>query len=205
MAEDCNEKLAGLFARKCGHKPKQGVNKKWYFNVEDVDREATVLLNKGTKVETFTLKAGAKLYPAEGPGKTKKIKHALVVGDYDNGYTHTDEFVVTYRGEKESERIQEIVGGAKLGTINKMVDTGIAGETTYRIAGLESGMNIINDDFDSTANSGVTTLIVATKEGEEEGTGLKLFLMAEDVAGELSPLAVTEEWIATNEYEEPAP
>ena len=195
---DCNTQLSGLFAQKCGHKPKQGVAKKWYFNIDDVDRTATTMVNRNTKVEALVLKAGAKIYPAEGPNKTKKIKHALVVGDFANGYIHTDEFIVTYRGEDEAERIQELVEGAVVGTIEKMVDTGVAGEISYRIAGLESGMHIINDDFDSTANSGATTIICATKEGEEEATGIKQFLMP--LATEASDLEETEAWIAANEY-----
>lgn len=198
MPESCDAKLSGLFARKCGHKPKQGVAKKWYFNTEDVDRVATQLANRATKCTALVLKAGAKLYPAEGSSKTKKVKHALAIGDFSNGYIHTDEFNVTYRGEEEAERIQELVDGARVGTINKMVDTGLNGEISYRIAGLESGMEILNDDFDSTANSGVTTLIVATKEGEEEGTALKIFMMPADT--ELSDLEETEAWIAANEY-----
>lgn len=198
MPESCDAKLSGLFAKKCGHKPKQGVSKKWYFNIDDVDRGATLTVNRGTKVTALVLKAGAKLYPAEGSPKTKKIKHALTIGDFANGYIHTDEFTVTYRGEEERERIQELVDGARVGTINKMVDTGLNGEISYNIAGLESGMDILNDDFDSNANSGATTVIVATKEGEEEGTGLKLFLMAE--GAETSALEETEAWIAANEY-----
>lgn len=204
MAEEtCDGKLSGLFARKCGHKPKQGVSKKWYFNLDDVDQVATQKVNRGTKVTALVLKVGGKLYPAQGASKTKKAKHALAIGDFSTGYIHTDEFIVTYRGEKESERIQELVDGARVGTINKMVDTGVNGEISYRIAGLESGMEILNDDFDSAANSGTTTLIVATKEGEEEGTGLKIFLMPLDT--ELSDLEETEAWIAANEYVDPAP
>lgn len=198
MPETCDASLSGLFARKCGHKPKQGVSKKWYFNIDDVDRVATQMINRATKVTALVLKAGAKIYPAEGSSKTKKVKHALSVGDFANGYTHTDEFTVTYRGEDEAERIQELVDGARVGTINKMVDTGANGETSYRIAGLESGMEIINDDFDSTNNSGATTLIVATKEGEEEGTALKIFLMAASV--EPTDLEETEAWITANEF-----
>lgn len=198
MPESCDATLSGLFAKKCGHKPKQGVSKKWYFNTDDIDRGATLTANRGTKVTALVLKAGAKIYPAEGSSKTKKTKHALAVGDFANGYIHTDEFIVTYRGEEESERIQELVDGARVGTINKMVDTGLNGEISYRIAGLESGMDILNDDFDSTANSGATTLIVATKEGEEEGTGLKIFLMAEGDG--TTGLEETEAWIADNEF-----
>jgi hypothetical protein len=55
-------------------------------------------------------------------------------------------------------------------------------------------MEIIEDNFNSAENSGVTQIACATKEGEEEGTGLKLFLME---AG----YAATKEWIENNSYE----
>lgn len=202
MAEDCEELLAGEFARQCSHKPKQGVSKKWYFNWDDIDQEATNTVNKGTKIDALVLKANAKIYKAQGGSKSKKVKHALSVGDYGNGYIHTDELIVEYVGEKEAERIQELVLGARIVSINKMVDTGINGETSYKVAGLESGMQIINDDFDSTANSGTTTLIVATNEGEEEFTRLKIFLMPADTVSDpnLTELEATEAWIEENTY-----
>ncbi|XKX06257.1 hypothetical protein R8G61_02765 [Tenacibaculum maritimum] len=190
MAE-CDKKLAGKFVRHCGHKPKQGVSKKWYFNIDDVDRAATQTANKGTKVTALVLKAGAKIYPAETVNKGKKVRSSLAVGDYGKGYIHTDEVVLTYVGENESERIQELVDGARVGTINKMVDTGENGEITYKIAGLEAGMEIINDDYDSSANNGTTTLIVATNEGEEEATRLKIWSEGS--------IANTDAWIAANE------
>lgn len=194
---DCNNKLAGEFVQKCGHKPKQGVNRKWYGNVADIDRVATQLANRGTKVTALVLKAGAKIYAAGGNDNAHKIAHALSVGDFSTGYIHTDSYSITYRGANESERVQELVDGAKVFSIEEMVDTGEAGETTYKIAGLESGMKIINDDFDSSANSGVTQIVCATKEGEEEATGLKHFLLT---AG----LAATTAWIEDNVYV-PAP
>ena len=197
MAE-CNTDLAGEFTRACGFKPKQGVAEKWYGNWADIDREATVLANRNTKITTLVLKAGKKLYKAAGNDKSHKAKHALAVGDYGNGYTHTDEFVPLYIGDNEQERIQELAEGARVFTINKMVDTGVAGETTYKIAGFESGMLITNDDFDSSANSGTSTIICATKEGEEEATRLKIFLLAGGVEA-------TQTWIDTNTYVAPAP
>ncbi|WP_228853245.1 hypothetical protein [Aegicerativicinus sediminis] len=197
----CDDKLAGLFARNCNHKPKQGVSKKWYFNWDDVDREATTMVNKNTKVTALVLKAGAFIYPAEGNDKSSRARHGLVVGDYGNGYTHTDEFSVLYRGDDESTRIQELVGGARVGTIVKTIDTGEAGELSYHILGLESGMVIINDDWNTNENGGVSNVIVATKENEEEGTGKKIFLMPASV--EPTDLAETEAWITANEYVAP--
>src|SRR5690606_7238992 len=118
------------FAKKCGHKPKQGVVKKWYANREDIDREATQLDNQGTKISAFVLKAEAKLFPAYG-NKVSRANHALAVRDFDNAYIHTDGYTVLYRGETERERIQELVDGGRVVTINQKVDGGIAGELSY--------------------------------------------------------------------------
>lgn len=198
---DCNTLLSGLFARNCDHKPKQGIRKKWYFNTEDVDYEATLKVNRGTKVTALVLKAGAKIYPAQGNDKSHRGNHSLSVQDYGNGYIHTDTFTVMYRGENEAERIQELVDGGRVGTIIKNVDTGVAGELTYSILGLESGMVVTEDTWNSSENGGTTTLTVATKEGEEELTGKKIFLMPADTAA--SDLAETEAWITANEYVAP--
>lgn len=195
MAE-CDGKLAGNFVRKCGYKPKQGIKKKWYVNHEDIDQAATQKANKGTKVTTLVLKVGAKLYAAAGNDKSHKANHALSVLDFGNGYIHTDSFVVLYRGENERERIQELVEGGRVVTIVQKVDTGTNGELTYEILGLESGMVITEDNWNSSENSGTTTLTVATKEGEEESTGAKVFLLAAGVAA-------TETWINTNTYVPP--
>lgn len=189
MAENCESKLTGAFRKKCGFAPKQGIEKKWYVNKEDIDYAATQLANRNTVISTLVLKEGAKIYPAEAPKTSnKQVVHALAVGDYSNGYTHTDTFVVTYQGENESERIQELVEGAKVITINKRVDG------TYIVAGFESGMAITNDDYDSNANSGTATLTVATEEGQEEATRVKIFNQSD-----------IENFITTNEYKESAP
>lgn len=194
MAETCDNKLAGKFVRKCGHRPKQGVSRKWYINWDDIDRQATQLANRNTKVSTLVLVENAKIYEAEGNKKTSNVEHALAVGDFSNGYIHTDRFSILYKGENERERVQELVEGARVVTIIERIDQGINGELAFEIAGYESGMEIIEDNFNSAENSGVTQIACATKEGEEEGTGLKLFLMAEGYAA-------TKEWIENNSYE----
>ena len=198
MADTCDEKLSGGFVKRCGTRPKQGLKRKWYFNHSDVDRAATQLANKGTKVTLLVLKAGKKLYPAAGNSKTLKAKHALSVLDFDRGYVHTDTLTILYHGEEERERIQELVEGGRICSINEKVDTGINGELSFEIFGYESGMMIINDDYDSSANSGTVTIAVATEKGEEESTGKKLFLVAAGVAA-------TETYITTNTYVPPVP
>ncbi len=195
---NCEAILAGKFVRQCGHRPKQGIRRKWYFNWDDVDRVGTQTINKGTRALIIVLKSGAKIYPAEGNNKTSKASHALSVLDFGNGYIHTDNYTVLYRGENERERIQELVEGGRVGTISEKVDSGLNGELSFEILGLESGMVITEDNWNSSENSGTTTLTVATQEGEEEATGAKLFLM-NDENGEPS-YETTLAWIKANEY-----
>lgn len=193
---DCDGKLAGEFVKKCGYRPKQGIAKKWYFNWEDVDRVATQLANKGTKITLLVMKAGAKFFDAQGNNKTSKGKHALSVLDFGNGYIHTDNFTILYHGENERERVQELVEGGRVGTIVKKVDTGVNGELSFEVFGFESGMTIIEDNYDSNANSGTVAIAVATEKGEEEATGKKLFLLAGGVED-------TEDYIIANTYVAP--
>lgn len=190
---DCDGKLAGEFVKKCGYRPKQGIAKKWYFNWDDVDRVATQLANKGTKITLLILKENCYFYEAQGNNKTSKAKHALAVLDFGNGYIHTDNFTILYHGENERARVQELVDGARVGTIVKKVDIGLNGELTFEVFGYESGMTIIEDNYDSSANSGAVAIAVATEKGEEEATGKKLFLLAGGVDA-------TEAYITTNTY-----
>ncbi len=193
---DCDDKMAGEFVRQCGHRPKQGVSKKWYFNWDDVDRTATLMANKGTKVTALVLKEDTFLYPAGGNKKASSVEHALAIKDFGKSYIHTDRFTITYKGENERIRVQELVDGARVCTLIAKIDTGISGELSYEIAGLEAGMEITEDNYNSAADSGVTKIAVASQEGEEEATGLKLFAM---VGG----TAAIEAWITANEYVPP--
>ena len=194
MAElECKDaKLAGQFAKKCGYKPKTGIKRKWYGNHDDVDRVGTQKTNRGTVISKLVLKAGAKLYPAGGNQKTSKAGHTLSVLDFGNGYIHTDNYTLLYRGVNERERIQELVDGARVFTIIEKVDSGENGELTFEILGLESGMLVTEDTWNSAENSGTALLTVATAEGEEESTGAKLFL---DTDSE-----TTLSFIETNEF-----
>ncbi len=198
MADDCVEKLAGNFVKACGFRPKAGILRKWYINYDDIDRVATQLANKGTKITLLVLKAGKKIYSAGGPDTVHKANHALSVLDFGNGHIHTDNFTILYDGESEMERVQELVEGARVVTIIERVNGGKNGETTYQILGYESGMKITEHTWNSDENSGSVLVTVATKEGEEESTGKKIFLVAAGVAA-------TRTFIETNTYVESAP
>lgn len=174
--ENCEIGISGNFDRICGYTPKQGIKNKWYGNVEDIDVSATVMANRGNLVTTLVLKTGAKLYRANGTDKSHQLTSAAVIGDFGNGHKHTDILNVIYRGADERERIQESTDGARLFSIVEKVDKGPEGKEAFEIAGLESGMLLAGFDYDSNANSGVGTLTVATKDGEEESTPPKLFL-----------------------------
>jgi hypothetical protein len=193
MPDTCDGKLAGQFTKVCGHRPKQGVSRKWYINWDDIDRTATQIANKGTKVTALVLKTGKKIYRAEGNKKTSSVESALAVKDFGNGYIHTDRFTILYKGENERLRVQDLVEGSRVVTLIERVDKGINGELSFEIAGYESGMSITEDNFNSAADSGVTKISVATSEGEEEATALKLLALVGGVTA-------VEAWIATSEY-----
>lgn len=195
MADECNIGIGGNFRKICGYKPKQGIKRKWYGNVDDIDKEATVLANRGNKVTTLVLNENAKLYPVLGNDKTHQLQASGVVGDYGNGFTHTDTVNILYRGDKERERVQEIVDGARIFSISEKVDGGENGELAFEFAGYESGMLMSSFEYDTNANSGVATLAVATKEGEEEGTAPKIF--------QDTDYATTLAFIVAAEYAEP--
>ena len=190
-----NATLAGNFTRICGLKPKQGILRKWYVNYSEIDAAATQKTNRNTTISNLVLQAGGKFYPAEGNDKTHKANHALAVNDFGNGYIHTDNYTLLYRGANERERIQELVDGARVVTVIEKVDSGENGELTYEVLGFESGMLITEDAWSSSENSGTATVTVATREGEEEATGAKLLLMTD--------AATTKSFIETNEYVAP--
>lgn len=192
----CENRLAGEFVKKCGYRPKQGIRRKWYFNWEDVDRVATQTTNRGTKVTLLVLKTGKFFYLAGGNDKSHKGAHALSVLDFGNGFIHTDMYALLYRGENERQRLQELVEGARVCSIIEKVDGGVNGELTYEILGLESGMLITEDKWSTAENSGSVAITVATKAGEEENTGAKLFLLATGVDA-------TATYITTNTYVAP--
>lgn len=195
MTDECNIGLGGNFKKICGYKPKSGIKRKWYGNVDDIDKEATVLANRGNSITTLVLKETAKLYEAQGNDKSHVLQASGVIGDYGNGFTHTDILNVLYRGVNERERIQEITDGARLFSIVEKVDGGENGELAFELAGFESGMLLSAFDYDSSANSGVATLTVATKEGEEEGTPPKVF--------QDTDYATTLAFLETNTFTEP--
>lgn len=189
----CDKMLSGLFAQKCGYRPKAGIGRKWYVNYDDVDRTGTQMTARRTHITDLLLKAGTKLYPAQG-NNTSSASSALVVSDFGNGNTHTDTFTITYNGVNERERVQELIDGARVCTIIEKIGGGQNGELTYEMLGYESGMLITAYDWNSNENSGTATITVATKEGEEEATPPKLLLLDEGVAA-------TRYFIEQNQYD----
>jgi len=172
---DCVTNIANNFAKKCGVKPRAGIRKKYYINYEDIDHAATQLANGNNVITDLVLKTDAKIYEAEGNDKSHRANHSLNVGDFGNGYVHTDEFTPLYNGPEVREELQKISDGNRVVTLIQKVDGGEAGELAFEVLGYESGMVASADDWNSAENSGTRNYVVATKEGEEEATGAKLF------------------------------
>lgn len=190
---DCVNVIANDFVAQCeGYMPKKGTEEMYLYNINDVDYSSTTMTNKGTKVTALVLKTGKKIYKAGGNSKTNRANHALSIKDYGNGYIHTGGATILYKGEVEREAIQELVQGSRVGVIVKKRDGGLAGELKFEILGLESGMEITEDNWNTTENGGTTSITFATPEDEEESTGAKLWVETD--------LATTEAWITTNLY-----
>lgn len=191
----CDLTMTAGFSSVCGYKPKQGILEKYYINLDDIDKAATILANSNNLITTLVLKAGKKIYQAEGNDKSHIAKASGVIGDYGNGVLHTDTLNIITRKIAEREQVQKIIDGARVVTLIKKVDGSDDGSTTYEILGFESGMKMSTYEWDSSANSGVATLEVASVEGEEEATPPKVFLDTD--------LTTTETWITTNLYVAP--
>lgn len=183
---DCNLDLANNFIRNCYHKPKAGILNKWIGLVDGVDTEATDLnltpnneidLDSNYGVNQFVIKSGYYLYKVEGNDKTHKAKHAFSENDFDEGYIHTDTITFLDRNKVVRENIGRLSSSKRFFTISEMVDKASDGSTTFQIAGLFSGMKLINDDYDSAENSGTQTVVLETKEQELEPTGILDFLL----------------------------
>lgn len=183
--------IAANFIQQCGHSPKQGLQEAYFFHLKNVDDSATVTANRNTKVTTLTLKADKKIYSALGR-EISKANFSMVEKDFGvDAFLHGYELSIKYNGEDERERVQELIeakGG--IGVLVKKNDKGLTGELYYELLGLESGMKVKNFSWDSSANSGVATLVLGTKEGQEEATPPKIY--------QDTDLATTEAWVTTN-------
>lgn len=191
----CVTLLDGNFDAVCGHKPKQGVLEKYYVNYDDIDRTGTTLANSNNLISSLVLKAGAKIYRADGNDKQFQGQVNGVVGDYGNGFSHVDILNLANRKINEREQVQKIADGARVVVIMKLVDGSDDDSTKFVVFGYEAGMKFNAYAWDTNANSGVASLTVASVEGEEEATPEKVFLDTN--------LTTTETWISTNTYVAP--
>lgn len=189
----CDNKLSKNFARKCGHKPKSGLDNVVYFmNTSDIDKAVSQLNASKTTVTTLALIALAKMYKAEGAGKYPQGNTELVKSENIDGWKHGNTFRFTYYGEDEREQLQKMIDNGRITTLVKKKDTGLAGELSYDFLGWESGMEIASVVWASNENDGVVTVTLGTAEGEEEGTDRKIYLDTD--------LATTEAFILANTY-----
>ncbi|MDA8956154.1 hypothetical protein N9H19_00855 [Flavobacteriales bacterium] len=187
----CIPKIIRGFVQNCDHTPKSGTLKGWIFNYDDIDRGATQIVNKATKITDLVLQADKNFYVLGAENKSVIASHESAKGENGTRYTHTALIKVPYRGENERQTIQELALGSRVGVIIQKLDGGVSGELSFEVYGFESGMLLDQDNFNTSENDGVTLIGVKSYEGEEEGTANKLLLHT-DYATTLAYLVANE-------------
>ena len=192
----CDTLIAKDFIDECGRIPKAGIENAYLINLDDIDKSASTLAVSNTQITALVLDAGAKIYQFTSRRDAGQASHQLAQLEFATGYLHTVQGRILLRGAEERETIQDLVDGGRVAVIVEKVDTGLAGELKYEIYGYESGLKILNDDYNSNETSGVSTIILQTMEGEEESTAPKLWDEGTYVGGE-------EAFITDNLYARP--
>lgn len=201
MAVNCEIKLSKNFIRECSYKPKQGLGRTlWLMNTEDIDRAASVLNETKTSISVLALISDAsvsrKMYKSEGNDNSHKASSELVVSEFGNGVKHTVTINILYYSDVQRAALMEIVDGARLTAIVERIDTGINGELSYEVYGFEAGMVISEMTRSSSENSGVLSFTLTSKEGEEEATDAKIFMMNDETPA--PSVEVTRGWLDDN-------
>lgn len=201
MAVKCETKLSKNFIRECSYKPKQGLGRTlWLMNTEDIDRAASVLNETKTSISVLALISDAsvprKMYKSEGNDNSHKASSELVVSEFGNGVKHTVTINILYYSDVQRAALMEIVDGARLTAIVERIDTGINGELSYEVYGFEAGMVISEMTRSSSENSGVLSFTLTSKEGEEEATDAKIFMMNDETSA--PSVEVTRGWLDDN-------
>lgn len=162
-------RLSGGFVKKCNYSPKAGVLKKWFINYDDIDRINTKLTNKLTCIEELILKPEAVMYEVYATKKAS-CNHQIITSDAGNYYKHSDTLVILHRDASSRERIQELVNGGRICVLIERLDQ----ENKMEFLGYHSGMIITSDDYNTHDNKATSTITIASPEGEEEPTAIKL-------------------------------
>lgn len=113
------------------------------INYNDIDKDATTIAADGS-ITSLVLKSGKKGYRCLQPGKKPygTGNTNLVVGDYNNTWTHTLPIIVLAHDADVTTNIIEVLGNGEFVVVVKMKNTG---DTTtangrYQIFGFDNGM-----------------------------------------------------------------
>lgn len=187
----CENKITKNIVRKCGYKPKAGLENVIHcVNTKEIDKALTQLSASKMSVTSLVLVDGAKIFRAEGAGKFPQGTTEMVKGDNGSSFKHGNTIRILYYGEEEREQLQNMIQDGRITTINEKKDKGESGELAFDILGFEGGMAVQSVAWNSNENDGVVVITLATEEGEEEATDRKIFMDTD--------LATTKTWIETN-------
>ena len=182
MSSNCYPDLGGNFVVNCNHIPKAGILRKWIGIHDDIDQQATTIAENDTSgnvefgVNQLVLKANAAIYRVEGNDKVHKLKDEAAENDFVDGHIHTDTITFVDKSQAEFMRVNRMKG-RRFFSIVETVDSGGDGLTKFLIGGLESGMKMSANDFDTAENSATRTVELKTQENAlESKTVIPLFL-----------------------------
>ena len=190
----CEQDFGGNFIKNCNHIPKAGVLKEWIGIHDDLDLNATKLTKDAATgkyaVDQLVLKADKSIYRVEGNDKQFKLKDEKAENDFVEGHIHTNTTTFIDKSQAELMKINAMNGG-RFFSIVETVDRGGDGLTKFLIGGLESGMKITTNDFDTAENSGVRTVELKTQENALEGTTVLPVLLEDPNTGTGDPTPET--------------
>lgn len=169
--------ITGAFERECDIKPVQGISRAWIGNWSELDKTASTTVKGGTVLTNLALLDNANLiFELEGDEDVFQGTSDIVIGDFENGFTHNFSYRILYQGPDQLEQLRLLTQKAKVFIIAEMVDRGrFSEETRFRVFGYENGLIISAAPYDSNADGGSTLVTLTTKENQEETTPPKLY------------------------------
>ena len=151
----------------CDEKPVGGIEQRvWLFNIEDVDRTASVVNRDSTgnihNISNFSLVTGANLYAFEGIDSLSVLYSGYTseATDYGLYMIHMVNIAIYNQCEESMVLLNKFLNGARVGAIVENKGKGADNECAYSILGYERGMTSQEIAYNSNENNGVVPLVL---------------------------------------------
>lgn len=167
MAVNCNFGITADILKDCAAPPTAGVEEVMYvMNRRDINTITYSSTNKNL-VTAMTMKSTKKAYKVEGFKKEIDAGFDLVTSD-----TNIDKFTQYVKFENwqiDAASAKELDGLSDLVAIIERKNKGVAGDGSFQIYGLQTGLYKSSDTMRANSESG-KRIIELTNQGEEEST-----------------------------------